>query len=94
MEGPNIPPLHPNMSKSKDDSKKLFTSVAVYGKGITDNGPKWGSYTKRDANGSFNYDERLHKENPQKWQAMIDERMAWIHKKPDAQTNRTGTPNK
>jgi len=81
------------MPKHKDNTKKLFTATTVYGKGVaTDNGPKFGSYVQREENGTFSFDERLQKENPKKWQAMIDERMSWLHKKPDVQTNRTNTP--
>lgn len=49
------------------------------GKGIVDNGAKWGSYVTRNADGSFPYDERMAKERPEDFNNMIIERMAPIY---------------
>jgi hypothetical protein len=50
----------------------------IYGMNIVDNGPKYGSYVSREADGSFPYDEKLKKEQPGKWDKMIDERISYL----------------
>lgn len=54
---------------SGSDSKR------IYGKGITDNGAKWGSYVQRNPDGSFPFDEKMKKERPIDWEKMIEERV-------------------
>ena len=60
---------------------KLFSLRSVYGQGVVDNGVKWGSYVTRNPDGTIPFDERMYKENSQKWQAMMDERMNWLQNK-------------
>jgi hypothetical protein len=62
----------------KKPQNKLFSAQTVYGHGVVDNGAKWGSYVTRNPDGSIPFDTRMYKENPQKWQAMMDERMQWL----------------
>jgi hypothetical protein len=57
----------------------MSNSSAHIGKGIQDNGPKWGSYVKRNPDGSFPFDERMKKERPSDWEKMIEERVAPLY---------------
>jgi hypothetical protein len=57
-------------------NSNLNNTTQIYGHGIHDNGAKWGSYVKRNADGSFPYDERMKKERPIDWDNMILERVA------------------
>jgi hypothetical protein len=50
---------------------------------VKDNGAKWSSYVKQSSDGSFPFDERMKKERPKDWEAMIAERMAWVKKDKD-----------
>lgn len=50
------------------------------GQGIKDNGAKWGSYVKRNPDGSFPFDEKMKKERPSDWEKMIEERIAPLYK--------------
>ena len=54
------------------------SSTYKYGKGIVDNSSKWGSYVKREADGSFPFDERMKKERPDDWEKMIRERVSYM----------------
>jgi hypothetical protein len=45
------------------------------GQGIVDNGPKWGSYVKRNPDGSFPFDKKMQDERPKDWEKMIEERV-------------------
>ena len=47
---------------------------------VKDNGPKWSSYVKQLPDGSFPFDEKMKKERPREWEAMIVERLSWIRK--------------
>ena len=63
-------------------------------KKLEDNGSKWGSNVKQNNDGSFPYDAKMHKEQPEKWQAMIDERMNWAKPKiPDKRYTRAAPDN-
>jgi hypothetical protein len=58
-----------NNNLSDQDPKKL-----------EDNGPKWGSYVKQNADQSFPYDSRMASERPTDWLKMITERTAWLNR--------------
>lgn len=45
---------------------------------LPDNGPKWGSYVKKNPDGSFDFDERMKRERPGDWDKMMKERMEWL----------------
>lgn len=75
----------------KPQGSKLFTSNSVYGQGVLDNGEKWGSYVKKEPNGMIPFDEKFFKENPKRWQSMMDERMNWLCKKNDGSKTHIST---
>ncbi len=54
------------------------STIPNIGKGIEDNGAKWGSYVTRNADGTFPFDERMKKERPSDWTNMITERLGTI----------------
>jgi hypothetical protein len=58
-----------NNNSSDQDFKKL-----------EDNGPKWGSYVKQNADQSFPYDSKMASERPSEWLKMITERTAWLNR--------------
>jgi hypothetical protein len=62
----------------------------IYGKGIVDNGAKWGSYVKREADGSFPFDAQMNEERPDDWYKMIRERVSYM----DAPNRPYKTPRK
>jgi len=64
-----------NSSNSSNFSNFSNTSEKI-GKGIQDNGAKWGSYVKRNSDGSFPFDERMKKERSSDWEKMIEERIS------------------
>ena len=49
-------------------------------KRLEDNGPKWGSYVKQNADQSFPYDSKMAAERPSEWLKMITERTAWLNR--------------
>lgn len=69
-------------SSSSSDNKSKSTWITrdkyVY-KQLEDNGPKWGSNVRKNPDGTFPYDEKMRREHPDKWKAMIAERMAWAY---------------
>lgn len=69
------------MSDKYSSNTKANSSAKgpVY-KRLEDNGPKWGSNVKQNADGSFPYDSKMRKEKPEAWKSMIAERMAWARK--------------
>lgn len=67
-------------SNSNGNSSNLMPSFQSafgmpIGPKIEDNGAKWGSYVKRNSDGSFPFDERMQKERPDDWMKMIRERV-------------------
>jgi hypothetical protein len=49
-------------------------------KRLEDNGPKWGSYVKQNADQSFPYDSKMASERPSEWLKMITERTSWLNR--------------
>jgi hypothetical protein len=78
--------------KCDKKSDKLFSEESYYGQGVIDNGEKWGSFVKREKNGSIPFDEKLFKENNLVWNLMMNERMSWLNNKGKInQINQTAT---
>ena len=74
--------ISPYNQKNKNTvAAKLFTQNCLYGQGVKDNGKEWGSNVKKEQNGIIPFDEKMFKEDPAKWQAMMNERMAWLYNK-------------
>jgi len=65
--------------KNKMTSKKNNSSDQDF-KRLEDNGPKWGSYVKQNADQSFPYDSKMAAERPSEWLKMITERTAWLNR--------------
>lgn len=61
------------------NSESFSCYGGTVGQGIDDNGANWGSYVKRDADGSFPFDERMKKERPDDWKKMIEERVSPLY---------------
>lgn len=65
---------------SSNSSSTSFTCYdGQIGQGIKDNGSKWGSYVKRNSDGSFPFDEKMKKERPSDWEKMIEERVSPLY---------------
>lgn len=62
-------------SKDTNTQDKYSTSIKV-----EDNGPKWGSYVKQNADQSFPYDAQMKSERPGDWMKMINERTSWLNR--------------
>ncbi|MGL5962365.1 MAG: hypothetical protein ACRCZ0_10510 [Cetobacterium sp.] len=60
-------------SKNNNSSNQDF-------KRLEDNGPKWGSYVKQNADQSFPYDSKMASERPSEWLKMITERTSWLNR--------------
>jgi hypothetical protein len=61
---------------------------------VFDNGPKWGSYVgPPNANGFFEYDQRMHKERPYDHYQMILERTNWVNDKNRTEGSKTPKPD-
>lgn len=65
-------------------------------KQIEDNGPKWGSYVKQNADQTFPYDAKMAAERPAEWMKMITERTSWLHRdsRYDYRTGKVNPKNK
>lgn len=60
--------------------KNLFDQNDDQPKRLEDNGPKWGSYVKQNADQSFPYDGKMASERPAEWLKMITERTSWLNR--------------
>ena len=60
-------------SKNNNSSDQDF-------KRLEDNGLKWGSYVKQNADQSFPYDSKMESERPSEWLKMITERTSWLNR--------------
>jgi hypothetical protein len=65
-------------NSSQGDESKYNSSQGAHR--VKDNGSKWSSYVKQLPDGSFPFDEKMKKERPKEWEAMIVERLSWIRK--------------
>lgn len=61
-------------SKNNNNSSDKIKRV------VEDNGPKWGSYVKQNADQSFPYDAKMASERPAEWLKMINERTSWLNR--------------